>query len=58
MTRPRPERKPAFWWQGLLILLPVAALALVGLSAITRDRAAVQQGARRRGPEIRKGVSH
>ena len=52
MTRLRPDRKPTFLWQGLLILLPVAALALVGLSAITRDRAAVQQDARRRAHEI------
>jgi len=52
MTRPRPDRKPTFLWQGLLILLPVAALAVVGLSAITRDRAAVQEDARRRAHEI------
>ena len=52
MTRLRKDRKPTFLWQGLLILLPVAALALVGLSAITRDRAAVQQDARQRAREI------
>ena len=52
MTRLRKDRKPTFLWQGLLILLPVAALALVGLSAITRDRAAVQQDARQRAQEI------
>ena len=52
MTRLRKDRKPTFLWQGLLILLPVAALALVGLSAIIRDRAAVQQDARQRAQEI------
>ncbi len=52
MSRPDAERPPSFLWQGLLILLPVAALAIVGLSAITRDRAAVQEDARRRAHEI------
>ncbi len=52
MTRPHPDQPPSFLWQGLLILLPVAALAIVGLSAITRDRAAVQEDARRRAHEI------
>jgi signal transduction histidine kinase len=52
MTRPDSDRKLSFFWQGLLILLPVAALAVLGFSAITRDRAAVQQDARRRAHEI------
>jgi signal transduction histidine kinase len=52
MTRPDTERHPSFLWQGLLILLPVAALALLGLSAIQRDRAAVREDVRRRAHEI------
>lgn len=57
MSRPDPERSPSFLWQGLLILLPVVALAVVGLSAITRDRAAVQEDARRRAHEILAQIS-
>jgi signal transduction histidine kinase len=52
MTPPRPARKPTFLWQGLLILLPVALLAVVGLSAIRQDRAAVRQEARQRAQEL------
>ena len=52
MTRPDSDRPPSFLWQGLLILLPVAALAVVGLMAVRRDRAAVQQDATRRAHEI------
>ncbi len=57
MTRPDSAQKSSFLWQGLLILLPVAALAILGLSAITRDRAAVQEDARRRAHEILAQIS-
>ena len=57
MIRADSDRKPSFVWQGLLILLPVAALAVLGFSAITRDRAAVRQDARRRAREILAQIS-
>ncbi|HZR16360.1 MAG TPA: ATP-binding protein [Verrucomicrobiae bacterium] len=41
------KRKPTFFWQGLLIILPVAVMSAVGLLAIRRDRAAVEEEARR-----------
>ncbi len=49
-ARERPGR--AFFWQGLLILLPVAVMAAIGLRAILRDKAAVEQQARQRAAEI------
>jgi signal transduction histidine kinase len=39
--------KPTFFFQGLLIVLPVAVMAAVGLFAIRRDRVVVQEEARR-----------
>ncbi|MGA2863374.1 MAG: HAMP domain-containing sensor histidine kinase [Verrucomicrobiota bacterium] len=50
--RARAKREPAFFWQGLLILLPVAVMAAIGLRAILRDKAAVEQQARQRAVEI------
>lgn len=38
--------KPTFFFQGLLIVLPVAVMAAVGLFAIRRDRAVVHEEAR------------
>lgn len=48
----RTTQKPAFFWQGLLILLPVGVMAAIGLGAILRDRATVEQQARQRAQEM------
>ena len=39
---------PRFLWQGLLILLPVAVLAVVGFVSIQQDRALAQHEAKER----------
>jgi signal transduction histidine kinase len=44
--------KPTFFWQGVLILLPVLAMAGFGTWAILRERRAVEQDARQRAREI------
>ncbi len=41
-----------FFWQGLLILLPVGLMAGIGLMAILRDKAAVERQARARAEEV------
>lgn len=41
-----------FFWQGLLILLPVGLMAGIGLTAILRDKAAVERQARERAEEM------
>jgi signal transduction histidine kinase len=46
MTAPFRQRPPTFFWQGLLILLPVLVLALMGIVSIRKDRALVLQEAR------------
>lgn len=48
----RARREPVFFWQGLLILLPVGVMAAIGLTAILRDKAAVEQQARQRAEEV------
>ena len=41
-----PKRQPTFLWQGLLIVLPVAALALAGLFSVAQDRVLAEASAR------------
>jgi hypothetical protein len=38
MASLRTQRKPTFFWQGLLILLPVAVLAVVGVISLRQDK--------------------
>ena len=40
-SRPGPKQ-PSFFWQGVLILLPVVALAVLGLVLLRQDRARVE----------------
>ncbi len=56
-TGPRPARRPTFLWQALLIVLPVAALALLGLFAVRRDYTASEQDARQRAEDITRSLS-
>ena len=51
MARPNLSRKPSFFWQGLLILLPVAVLAVVSLASLRQDEQAVERESRRRAAE-------
>jgi signal transduction histidine kinase len=50
----RQKRKPLplFFWQAVLILLPVALMASFGFWAILRERKAVEQQAQQRAKEI------
>jgi len=48
---PKPK-KPAFFWQAGLILLPVIIMTVIGLIALVRDRAAVENEARQRAEEL------
>src|SRR5256885_16175253 len=38
MTWPRTSRKPTFFWQAVLILLPVVVLAAMGFFSLRQDR--------------------
>jgi signal transduction histidine kinase len=51
MTAPRLPRPPAFFWQGVLVLLPVAALAVASLVSLRQDERAVENEARSRAAE-------
>ena len=46
--RQRGPRQPHFFWQGALILLPVALLAVFSLASLRRDELAAEQDARNR----------
>ena len=47
MAAIRTQRKPTFFWQGVLILLPVALMSGFGFWAILRERNMVEPDARR-----------
>jgi signal transduction histidine kinase len=45
------QRQPRFLWQGMLIVLPVAVLAVVSLASLHRDEQAAERNARTRAAE-------
>jgi signal transduction histidine kinase len=52
MAGPRPQRRPKFLWQALLILLPVVVLAIVGALSLRQDRILAQHEATQRAQGI------
>ena len=48
MSATRTRHKPVFFWQGALIMLPVALLAVVGLISLRQDEQAAENDARGR----------
>src|ERR1035437_1361647 len=46
MTRTRSHRRPTFFWQGVLIMLPVVVLAVASLASLRLDEQAAEQAAR------------
>ncbi|MCL5097491.1 MAG: HAMP domain-containing histidine kinase [Candidatus Omnitrophica bacterium] len=57
MKRSRSQRQPAFFWQGLLILLPVAGLVVAGIAFLLRDQSLIEQEARQRAAEIARPLA-
>jgi signal transduction histidine kinase len=57
MNPRRHKAKPGFLWQGILILLPMALLAGVGLYSLRRDRAMVLEEARNRAVESLRAMT-
>jgi len=52
MVNPRSNRTPTFFWQALLILLPVCALSVFGVASLRQDRLLVEQEARERAGRV------
>ena len=52
MAGPRTSRKPTFFWQGMLILLPVAVLAALGWASLRQDKILAEHDARERAQTI------
>ena len=52
MRPPIQTKPPTFFWQGLLILMPVAVLAGLGLLSLRQDRRLAEQDAQDRAREL------
>ncbi len=52
MAGTRAQRKPTFLWQAVLILLPVAVLAIVGAASLRQDRLLAEREAAERAQAI------
>src|SRR5271157_1290247 len=57
MAKFNPSQKPGFFWQGVLILLPVAALAVVSLVSLRQDERAAEEEARYRAAENARSLA-
>jgi signal transduction histidine kinase len=55
MAVSRTSRKPTFFWQGMLILLPVAVLAAIGWVSLRQDKILAEHDARERAQTIADG---
>lgn len=59
-VKPKPtseSRKPTFFWQGLLIVLPAVVLAVAGLNSMRQDKRMVEAQAKQRAQEIADEVA-
>src|SRR2546430_8120397 len=52
MGRRNPNSKPSFFWQALLIVLPVIVLAVVGFFSLRQDKILAQHEATERAQAI------
>ena len=52
MAQSNSKRKPSFFWQGLLILLPVLVLVGFGFFSLHQDRIMAEAEARQRANEL------
>ncbi len=57
MDRSRSERKPTFFWQGVLIILPVIALAIVGFASLRQDKRLAEEEARDLGASMARRLA-
>ena len=48
MTSPTKPARPSFFWQGLLIILPVVMLSALGLVSLRQDRGLAEREAEER----------
>ena len=51
MASSKNNPRPSFFWQGLMIVLPVTVLAVVGLFSLRQDEQAAEQAARKKAAE-------
>jgi signal transduction histidine kinase len=56
MAASRTSRKPTFFWQAVLILLPVAVLAVIGWTSLRQDKILAEHDARERAQAVADDV--
>ena len=57
MWRAHTNRKPAFFWQGVLIVMPVAVLATLGFVSLRQDRLLAQREAAERAQSLAEDLA-
>ena len=55
-TANRRSKQPTFFWQGLLIVLPVVVLAAVGLASLRQDKILAQHEATEKAKAIAEKI--
>lgn len=58
MAKANPNKNPKFFWQGVLILLPVAVLAVMGFFSLRQDKLLAEQEAKELGSSIARQLTH
>src|SRR5208283_3745134 len=58
MAAPGTSRKPTFFWQAVLILLPVAVLAVIGWESLRQDAILAEHDARERAQTVADDFLH
>jgi signal transduction histidine kinase/tetratricopeptide (TPR) repeat protein len=57
MRAHRKNVKPTFWWQGLLILLPLLVLTVIGFVSLRQDRMVAEREAEGRAREVAEQIA-
>src|ERR1044071_8767889 len=52
MAAPTNQRKPTFFWQAALILLPIAVLAVMGWLSLRQDKILAEHDAKERAQQV------
>jgi len=57
-TKRAPPKRPSFFWQGVLIVLPSALLAAFGFYSLRQDRLLAEQQAAQLAQQLADGLAH
>src|SRR5579862_5750436 len=57
MAQSEFKREPGFFWQGVLILVPVAIMGVLATAAVIKDRAAAEQEMRQKAESLLEQIN-